>query len=81
MLSTYEATLEPNGRLHFADTAVPIFSQVQRVLVTLLPSTPTASSAIQADWQVFEGALKNSPNFNGDPLQIQQALRAEWQTN
>ena len=77
MLSTYEATLEPNGRLHFVDTTVPIFSQVQRVLVTLLPAHPTHKTT-PLDWQIFEGALKNSPNFNEDPVQIQNKMRSEW---
>jgi len=26
----------------------------------------------------FAGILSNSPSFNGDPLEIQQAMRDEW---
>lgn len=29
----------------------------------------------------FIGILKDSPNFNGDPVEIQRALREEWETN
>jgi hypothetical protein len=26
----------------------------------------------------FVGILKDSPNFNGDPVEIQRAMRSEW---
>jgi hypothetical protein len=26
----------------------------------------------------FAGILKDSPNFNGDPVEIQRAMRSEW---
>ncbi len=26
----------------------------------------------------FLGVLKDSPNFNGDPVEIQRAMRSEW---
>jgi hypothetical protein len=29
------------------------------------------------DWQSFAGTLRHSPNFNDDPLVIQQAMRNE----
>jgi hypothetical protein len=29
----------------------------------------------------FIGILKDSPNFNGDPVEIQRALREEWEMN
>jgi hypothetical protein len=89
MLQTYEATLEPSGYLHFADATAPLLVQTQRVLVTVL--SPYTASMVSPqtdadeglggavkDWQAFSGQLKNSPNFAGDPLKIQQQLRNEW---
>ncbi|MDO9049730.1 MAG: hypothetical protein Q7U66_18600 [Methylobacter sp.] len=35
----------------------------------------TAPSELVTD---FAGILKNSPSFNGNPLEIQQAMRDEW---
>jgi hypothetical protein len=30
------------------------------------------------DFAEFGGVLKDSPNFNGDPLEIQHRMRDEW---
>jgi hypothetical protein len=30
------------------------------------------------DFAAFSGILKDSPNFNGDPLEIQHRMRDEW---
>ncbi len=32
----------------------------------------------QHNFTVFSGILKNSPNFNGDPVEIQRRMRDEW---
>lgn len=32
-----------------------------------------------ADWQAVMGRLKDSPNFNGDPVKVQRALRDDWE--
>jgi hypothetical protein len=32
----------------------------------------------QRDFAVFSGILKSSPNFNGDPVEIQRSMRDEW---
>ena len=32
----------------------------------------------QHDFAGFSGILKNSPNFNGDPVEIQRSMRDEW---
>ncbi|MFI3219439.1 MAG: hypothetical protein QX189_10005 [Methylococcales bacterium] len=37
--------------------------------------TPNKPPQLLSD---FVGILKNSPSFNGDPLEIQQAMRDEW---
>jgi hypothetical protein len=31
-----------------------------------------------ADWQEFVGLLKTSPNWQGDPQAVQEAMRCEW---
>ncbi|MEO5796108.1 MAG: antitoxin family protein [Rhodoferax sp.] len=31
-----------------------------------------------ADWKQWVGTLKASPHLNGDPVDIQQAMRHEW---
>jgi hypothetical protein len=30
------------------------------------------------DFSMFSGILKDSPNFNGDPVEIQRRMRDEW---
>jgi hypothetical protein len=76
MLPTYEALLEPDGRLQFLEaTPPPTVVQARRVLVTF---TEMAAPPAHADWRHLTGLLKDSPNLNGDPLDIQQAMRHEW---
>ena len=46
-----------------------VFSHIQ----SLSPATPKSSIL------TLSGSLKNSPHFSGDPVQIQKALRNEWE--
>jgi hypothetical protein len=39
-------------------------------IIKALPEFPSFST--------FSGLLKDSPNFNGDPLEIQHRMRDEW---
>ncbi|MEY2873856.1 MAG: hypothetical protein RLZZ373_1227 [Pseudomonadota bacterium] len=39
---------------------------------------PTTTEATANDWQHFAGMLKDSPNWNGDPQTVQEAMRREW---
>lgn len=39
-------------------------------IINELPEFPSFSA--------FSGLLKDSPNFNGDPLEIQDRMRDEW---
>ena len=78
MLQTYEAVLQPNGNLQFLDLPGMPNRAPCRVLVTF--TEPIVSAPAPAgDWLRFAGALKDSPNLNGDPLAIQQAMRHEWE--
>lgn len=38
----------------------------------------TASQTQPADWKQWVGTLQTSPHLNGDPVDIQQAMRYEW---
>jgi hypothetical protein len=44
------------------------------------PSASVAAKTLKVapGWEKWMGALKDSPNFNEDPLLIQQRLRSEW---
>jgi len=46
-------------------------------------TTPDALSSSRAidyadDFSTFSGILKDSPNFNSDPVEIQRGMRDEW---
>ena len=45
--------------------------------VGLRPAS-TAPAPATGDWQQFAGVLKDSPNWNGDPQAVQEAMRREW---
>ena len=40
------------------------------------PSHPSPTSQLLSS---YLGILKDSPNFNEDPVEIQQVLRSEWE--
>jgi hypothetical protein len=79
MLQTFEASLEPNGQLHFLDAATPTTAARRRVLVTFLPDADTAASGNEAlsagDWRAFVGALSDSPRFADDALAIMEVTK------
>lgn len=77
MLQTYEAVLEPNGHLRFLEGLPTTLSQSCRVLVTFTQGAQIVQTP-QEDWRHLAGALKDSPNLNGDPLTLQQEMRHEW---
>ena len=80
MLQTYEAELHPNGMLRFSGFDQPKYDAIQKVLVTVI--SEKKKSLAQASpvngWGDLLGSLKNSPNFGGDPVAIQQRMRSEW---
>ncbi|MCK6424878.1 MAG: hypothetical protein L6Q75_07265 [Burkholderiaceae bacterium] len=86
MLHTYEALLQPDGRLQFLDPPVGETLRPRRVLVTFTQESVVAAPATATppgsqptpDWARFVGALADSPNWNGDPVAIQEEMRREW---
>ncbi|POZ53502.1 DUF2281 domain-containing protein [Methylovulum psychrotolerans] len=47
---------------------------LRRSKKVLTSKTPSPAK----DWRSFAGQLKSSPIFAGDPVQIQQDMRNEW---
>ena len=79
MMHTHKATLQPDGRLQFADAAVHLDQRPRRVLVTFTDEEPDQKSpATASDWQGFVGALADSPHWTGDPVAIQRSMHDEW---
>lgn len=79
MMHTHKATLQPDGRLQFADAAVHQDRRPRRVLVTFTDEEPDQKSpATASDWQGFVGALADSPHWTGDPVAIQRSMRDDW---
>jgi hypothetical protein len=46
--------------------------------VGLRCANPTYEAIQANDWKQLAGALKNSPNLNGDPLLIQREMRHDF---
>ncbi|MFZ1389859.1 MAG: DUF2281 domain-containing protein [Thiolinea sp.] len=66
--------LAPNQQLEVLDF-VRFLGQKRRTRPSFAQTnTPTKKAALVE----FVGVLKTSPNFNGDPLTVQQELRSEW---
>lgn len=42
------------------------------------PETTSKSKSKSKDWRKFAGKLKTSSAFEGDPVNIQQEMRDEW---
>lgn len=59
---------------------VVFFENEHLVILRLTKTTTDAASGSgrSGDWERWMGVLKDSPNLNGDPLAIQQAMRHEW---
>lgn len=74
MLQTLEAEILPNGQIQFLEK----FSLDRKVkaYVTILAEEVEKKKSV--DWHQFVGALKNSSVFEGDPVEVQRAMRDEW---
>lgn len=53
-------------------------SKVLNFVETLQQKSNSESSKKGKPLSDYLGLLKYSPNFNGDPVEIQRQLRAEW---
>ncbi len=73
-------TIPENHKIHIDVTLPDNFptGQVEVLLVFSNKLTPS-SDVISVEILKLAGSLKNSPNFGGDPLLIQKALRNEWE--
>jgi len=80
MLQTFEAEMQPNGMLRFSGFDQPKYDAIQKVLVTVISEKKKslAKTSSGNGWGDLLGSLKNSPNFGGDPVAIQQRMRSEW---
>ena len=57
------------------------FDENERLLILRLSRRWESADTLPVeymDWRRFAGMLKGSANFNGDPLDIQQEMRHEW---
>ncbi len=57
------------------------FDEDEHLVILRIPKTwgsQIATTAKPSGWGGLIGALKASPNLNGDPVQIQQDMRREW---
>ena len=57
--------------------------EIAREVLAFLELLEAKAKAARADkpvrsWDEFMGALKDSKAFEGDPLEIQRKMRAEW---
>jgi len=74
MLQTIEVEIDAQGVIHPLQ-ALPQTAE-RRALLTLV--VPDQATSVKTDWRSFVGRLSNSPNFNGDPVEIQRKMRDEW---
>jgi hypothetical protein len=58
-----------------------VFDENEHLVILRLSKTwvnTAAGPGPADDWERWAGVLKDSPNLNGDPLALQQAMRHEW---
>jgi len=74
MLQTIEVEIDAQGGIHPLQ-ALPQLAE-SRAMLTLV--VPDQAKTTAADWRSFIGRLSASPNFNGDPVEVQRKMRDEW---
>ncbi|SFR49331.1 hypothetical protein [Thiomicrospira sp. ALE5] len=74
MLQTLEAEIYPGGQIQFLEKFA--LDHKVRAYVTILTESETPKET--ADWHQFVGVLQDSTIFDGDPVDIQRAMRDEW---
>ena len=81
MLQTIEVEIDAEGGIHPLQ-AVPPAAERHALLTLVIPETATITAAKPqgetAGWRSLVGKLKGSPNFNGDTVSLQRAMRDEW---
>lgn len=82
MLQTVEAIVDPSGTVRLLEQLH--VDHPCRAVVTLLEEAVQAQDAHigipagTAGWRRFVGSLSGSPHFNEDPMDLQRAMRDEW---
>ena len=78
MLQTIEVEIDEEGKIHPLQ-AVPPTAERHALLTLVIPEAATAQpQGVAAGWRSLIGKLKGSPSFNGDPVNLQRAMRDEW---
>jgi hypothetical protein len=73
MLQTIEVEIDAQGGIHPMQ-ALPLTAERRALLTLVIPEKTQQKS----NWRDFIGALKDSPCFNDDPVEIQRKMRDEW---
>ena len=74
-------TLNESLNPHFQTLAKQAHASVDDVVNDILAKFLSSKTTIDDSdngFSEFSGVLKDSPNFNGDPLEIQRRMRDEW---
>ncbi|MFA6015200.1 MAG: hypothetical protein WC742_09055 [Gallionellaceae bacterium] len=77
MLQTIEVDIDADGIIHPLQT-LPKIAERRALLTLVIPQTVETEPRAKVDWRTFVGILADSPNFNGNPIEIQRKLRDEW---
>lgn len=60
---------------HLVVTLIDIIHQLKK---NYLHSSQTSQTVPSSNLSTFIGALKKSPSFSGDPVNIQRQMRDDW---
>ncbi|MBF0620495.1 MAG: hypothetical protein HQL54_01070 [Magnetococcales bacterium] len=81
MMHSYEAEIDAKGQVRLLEP-VQLHGPCRAVLTVLEPlpeELPKDQSRTDSEgWQQFVGTMKASPHFKGDPVDLQKAMRNEW---
>ena len=67
--------IEPLEPVVFEENEQLVILRLSKSYAVAVAGTPPAAAS---DWRGWVGRLKDSPNWNGDPLAVQQKMRREW---
>ncbi len=78
-MQAFELTthIDEKGTVHLPADYQSAFGRQVRLIV-LLDESEQPAAHTNSVGAAFVGALKDSPNFNGDPVAIQRQMRDEW---
>lgn len=76
MLHTIEVEIDTQGVIHPLQSMPP--KRERRALLTVVVPDQSTTAPAYGDWREFVGVLSDSPNFNGNAVELQRKLRDEW---